>query len=220
MHRSIASAAAAVVLAATLVACGGSGGGSSADSDHSKDPGSGFGLNPSAGQSTDDTSSDMPVPDPTTTRPTVGKLGDTLTLEGSPGTSFGTVLVDITLNKYEDHAQPAMGYSGARDGQRLVAAQFTIVGKGDTAYTDSTGYVGARVVDDQGQTHNSKPGSPTAGDSFPLILSVKPGEKATGWVIFDVPENARITGVQWVMDPIAEGFGDSKPEGKGRWSLN
>ena len=219
MHRSIASAAAAVVLAATLVACGGSGGGN-ADASHSKSPGSGFGLNPGAEQPTDDTSSDLPVPDPTTTRPTVGKLGDTLTLEGSPGTSVGTVLVDITLNKYEDHAQPAIGYSDAPDGQRLVAAQFTITGKGDTPYSDSTGYVGARVVDDQGQVHNSKPGTPTAGSSFPLILSVQPGEKATGWVIFNVPKDARITGVRWVMDPIAEGFGDSKPEGTGRWSLN
>jgi hypothetical protein len=219
MHRSIASAAATVVLATALAACGSSGG-SSSGADHSKTPGIGFGLKPSADQTSDDSSSDLPVADPTTTRPTSGKIGDTLTLEGSPGTSGGTVLVDITLNKYEDHAKPTLDYFGAPTGQRLVAAQFTIACKGDTAYSDSTGVLGARVVDDQGQVHPAKPGDTTSGSSFPIILSVQPGQKATGWVIFDVPKNAKITGVQYSMDPIADGFGDAAPEGHGRWSLN
>ena len=179
----------------------------------------GFGLQ-SGDQTPDDTAGDMPVADPTTTRPTAGKIGDTLTLEGSPGTTAGTVLVDITLNKYEDHAKATLGVFDPPTGQRLVAAQFTIAATGDAAYTDSTGYLGAKVVDDQGQTHPSKPGDSTSGSSFPLILSVQPGQKATGWVVFDVPQDAKITGVQYSMDPIADGFGDSKPEGHGRWSLN
>ncbi|WP_236719289.1 DUF4352 domain-containing protein [Wenjunlia vitaminophila] len=209
--------AAAIVLAATLTACGGSDG-NSADSDHPKMPGISF--PPGVDQTPDDASSDTPVTDPTTTRPTSGKIGDTLVLEGSPGTTAGTVLVDITLDTYEDHAQPTLDVFAAATGKRLVAAQFTIASKGDTAYVDSTGVLGAKVVDDQGQAYRAKPGQVTSGSSFPLILSVQPGQKATGWVVFDVPQDAKITGVQYSMDPIGDSFGDSKPEGHGRWSLN
>ncbi|MFE0132780.1 hypothetical protein ACFWY6_14600 [Streptomyces sp. NPDC059037] len=60
--------------------------------------------------------------------------------------------------------------------------------------------MGSKLVDSTGTVYAAKPGSPTIGDSFDLTLNLPPGEKATRSVIFDVPESAKITAVQYEMN--------------------
>ncbi|MCX4672494.1 DUF4352 domain-containing protein [Streptomyces sp. NBC_01381] len=108
------------------------------------------------------------------------------------------------MNQYEDHAKPSLDAFQAAQGHRLVAAKFTILSTGDAAYGD-TGNMGSKLVDSTGTVYAAKPGSPTIGDSFDLTLNLPPGEKATRSVIFDVPESAKITAVQYEMN--AAGFG-------------
>ncbi|MET7931767.1 hypothetical protein ABZT43_49965 [Streptomyces sp. NPDC005349] len=208
MHRSIASAAATVVLAAALVACGGS------DADNAKTaPTKGASSSDSAKPGGEQTSKATP-----TGTQQVGKLGDTLSLEGMPGlSSGGTVTADVTLKQYEDHAKPSLDAFQAAPGHRLVAAKFTILSTGEAAYGD-TGNMGAKLVDSTGTVYAAKPGSPTIGDSFDLTLNVPPGEKVTGWVIFDVPESAKITAVQYEMD--AAGLGLNLDERAGKWTID
>lgn len=60
-----------------------------------------------------------------------------------------------------------------------------------------------------------KPGIPTVGDSVDLTVILQPGEKATGWVIFNVPQDAKITTVTYRMDSLLQTHG----EHTGRWTL-
>ena len=199
MHRSIASAATAVVLAAALVACGSSEG-DSADKPEATKSGGGA---PTAEAS------------PSSTTPSGAKLGDTLSLEGMAGLgASGHVQADVTLTAYEDNAKPSLEIFGAPDGQRLVATEFTILSTGDAAY-DDPGNLGPKVIDSTGKVYHGKPGIPTAGDSFDLTIILPPGEKATGWVIFNVPEDAKITAVTYQLDSIIQEEGDHV----GRWNL-
>lgn len=208
MHRSSPSVAAAVVLAATLVACGSSNG-NDAKAAPTKGSGSSDTATPGGGQTSEAT--------PTGTQPTGAKLGDTLSLEGRPGLgTTGNVTADITLRQYEDHAKPTLQIFQAGPGKRLVAAKFTIVSTGNATYGD-TGNMGAKVIDSTGKVYAAKPGTPTVGESFDLVLNLQPGEKATGWVIFDVPQSAKITAVEYEMD--AAGLGLNLDERAGKWML-
>ncbi|MGW7693541.1 DUF4352 domain-containing protein [Streptomyces asiaticus] len=206
MHRAIAAAAAVVTLTATLVACGGSDG----DGDKAgptKNTGSSSAAEPGGGQTPDAVASSAGPP--------VGKLGDTLSLEGLANNldTKGTVRGDITLKKYVDRAQAAVDYFKAPAGKRLVATEFTIVSTGTGTMHDS-GYSGAKVVDSTGQGYIGKPGSPTVGESLDLSLILQPGERAGGWVIFEVPENAKITAVTYQID--ATGLDEERV---GKWNL-
>ncbi|WP_432171824.1 hypothetical protein [Streptomyces sp. 1222.5] len=53
-----------------------------------------------------------------------------------------------------------------------------------------------------------KPGDPTAGESLALTLNLRPGTKATGWVIFNVPEDVKITAVTYQMDSLLQPDGE------------
>ncbi|WP_262706395.1 MULTISPECIES: DUF4352 domain-containing protein [Streptomyces] len=207
MNRSIASAAAAVVLAATLVACGGS------DGDSGK-----VAVTKSAGSSGADTSGGQQTPDtaPSSTTPSGAKVGDTLSLEGLPGmgATGNNVQADVTLTKYEDNAKPSLDAFAAPDGQRLVAAEFTILSTGDATY-DDPGNLGAKVVDSTGKVYAGKPGDPTVGESLDLTIILQPGDKTTGWVIFNVPQDVKITAVTYQMDSLLQTNG----EHTGRWNL-
>ena len=206
MRRSIAAAAAAITLSATLVACGGSdGGGDAAGS--TQNTGSSATAEPGGEQSADATPSDPQSP--------VGKLGDTLTLQGLANNldTTGTVQADITLNKYVDHAKPSLQIFAPYKGNRLVAVQFTIVSTGTGTYSD-LGNQGTKVIDSNGQEHLGKPGDPTVGESFGVNILLAPGKQATGWVIADVPEDAKITAVTYQMDAT----GVDK-ERTGTWNL-
>lgn len=207
MRRSIAAAAAAATLIATLVACGGSDGGGDA-AGPTQNTGSGATAEPGGEQSADATPSSSQSP--------VGKLGDTLRLEGLADNldTAGTVQADITLKRYEDHTQPSLDIFAPSDGNRLVAVEFTIVNTGTGTYSDLANQ-GTKVIDSTGQEHAAKPGDPTVGESMGVNILLRPGKQTTGWVIVDVPKDAKITAVTYQMDAT----GVDK-ERTGTWNLN
>ncbi|MFG2662439.1 hypothetical protein [Streptomyces sp. NPDC048425] len=207
MRRSIAAAAAVVTLAATLVACGGSDGGSD-NAGPTKDAGSSSTARPAGEQSPDATAGGSQAP--------AGKLGDTLKLVGMEGSlnGTGTIEADFTLEKFEDHAKSAIGVLEPAAGNRLVAAKFTIVETGTGTYSD-TGYAGANVFDANGQGYQGKPGTPTIGKSLGTQVIVAPGERVSGWVVFEVPEDAEITAVTYLMEAVGP-----DPERTGKWTLD
>ncbi|ADI11922.1 hypothetical protein SBI_08804 [Streptomyces bingchenggensis BCW-1] len=205
MHRSIAAAAAVVALTATLTACGGSDGdGDKAGS--TKDTRSSGAVEPGGETS--------PEAAPSSASSTSGKLGDTLSLEGIVGLGESSPhRADITLKKFVDNAKASVGYFEAADGNRLVTVQFTIVNTGETTYSDS-GFAESQVVDTAGKTYQGKAGSPTVGDSMTNMLNLVPGKQITGWVLYEVPKDAKISAVTYQMDAMG-----TNPERTGRWTL-
>lgn len=210
MRRSIAAAAAVVTLTATLVACGGSDGGSdkAGPTGPTKGAGSSSTAQPAGEQSPGATAGSAQAP--------VGKLGDTLKLVGMEGSlnGTGTIEADFTLEKFENQAKSAIGVLEPAAGNRLVAAKFTIVETGTGTYQDS-GYAEANVFDANGQGYQGKPGTPTVGDSLGPNLIIKPGERVTGWIVFEVPKDAKITSVTYLMEKVGP-----DPERTGKWTLD
>ncbi|MFB8087466.1 hypothetical protein [Streptomyces sp. NPDC055992] len=211
MRRSIAAAAAVVTLTATLVACGGSdGAGDKAGlAPPTKGTGSSSTAQPAGEQSSGATADSPPA--------LAGKLGDTLKLVGMPGSlnGTGTIEADFTLQKFENHAKSAIGVLEPAAGNRLVAAEFTILETGTGTY-QGTGYAEAMVYDANGQGYQGKPGTPTVGESLGgLQLIVKPGQRVSGWIVFEVPEDAKITSVTYLMEKVGP-----DPERTGKWTLD
>ncbi|UGQ10450.1 DUF4352 domain-containing protein [Yinghuangia sp. ASG 101] len=210
MRRSIAGVAVVVTLTATLVACGGSDGGSDnvGPTGPTKDVGS------SSTAASDGTES----PDATagSTQALVGKLGDTLRLAGMEGSlnGPGTVEADFTLERFENDATSTIGVLEPAAENRLVAAEFTIVETGTGTYQDS-GYAGATVFDANGTEYQGKPGIVTAGKSLGPNMIVKPGERVTGWIVFEVPKDAKITSVTYLMEKVGP-----DPARTGTWTLD
>ncbi|MEU5025862.1 DUF4352 domain-containing protein [Streptomyces milbemycinicus] len=191
MHRSIAAAAAVVALTAALTACNGS------DGDGDK-AGSTKGTHSSG--AAEPGGAESPEAAPSSASSTGAKLGDTLSLVGIVGLGQSSApTADVTLNKFVDNAKAQGAYFEAADGNRLVAAEFTIVNTGKVTYSDAP-YTPPTVVDTAGTAHNGKPGDPTDGESLSITMTLSQGERATGWVIFEVPKSAKIASVTWQMD--------------------
>ncbi|MGY0055848.1 DUF4352 domain-containing protein [Streptomyces sp. LZ34] len=204
-HRSIAAAAAVVALTAVLTACGGSDG-DGGKGGPTKDTRSSGAAEPGSEKSPEATTGNP--------NPLVGKLGDTLALEGIVGLGDTSPhRADITLKKFVDNAKPSVDYFGAADGNRLVTVQFTIVNTGNSTYNDS-GYAESTVVDTAGKTYRGKAGSPTVGDSLTNMLNLQAGKQITGWVLYEVPKDAKISAVTYQMDAMGV-----DTERIGRWTL-
>ncbi|MBL3669678.1 DUF4352 domain-containing protein [Streptomyces sp. M2CJ-2] len=139
--------------------------------------------------------------------PEVAKVGDTLTLEGFEEGSK----LDVTVVKVADPAKSADEFMEPASGKRFVGVQFQLVNTGEAAYSDSPSN-GAQVADSEGQQFDATFGDITAGPSMASSLKLKPGAKGLGWIVFEVPEAAKVDTVQFTMD---SGFADKT----GEWKL-
>ncbi|MFF0108004.1 DUF4352 domain-containing protein [Streptomyces hirsutus] len=139
--------------------------------------------------------------------PEVAKVGDTLTLEGYEEGSK----LDVTVVKVADPAKSADEFMEPASGKRLVGVQFQLVNTGEAAYSDSPSN-GAQVADSEGQQFDATFGDITAGPSMASGLKLKPGAKGLGWIVFEIPETAKVDTVQFTMD---SGFADKT----GEWKL-
>ncbi|MFD8379930.1 DUF4352 domain-containing protein [Streptomyces sp. NPDC059679] len=208
MHRSIAAAAAVVALTAALTACNGSDGDGDKAGTTKKGSHSSAAAEPGGEKS--------PEAAPSSASSTGAKLGDTLSLVGTAGLgSTGVPTADVTLNKFVDNAKPGLGAFEPKDGSRLVAAEFTIVNTGQVAYGELP-YTPPTVIDAAGAEHHGKPGDSDAGKPMGdgMIMNISPGQRATGWVIFDVPKGVKVTTVTFLMNRIS-----ADPARTGRWTL-
>ncbi len=134
-------------------------------------------------------------------------VGSTITLSGFNG---GEQMA-VTVVKVYSHAQPASEFDGPDPGDRLYAVQFRLRDTGGAAYSDAPSN-GAGVTDAKGQSYQSWYGNAAECQSFPGTENIAPGASGLGCVVFEVPESAVITEVQFTLD---SGMGPQT----GQWEL-
>jgi hypothetical protein len=134
-------------------------------------------------------------------------VGDTITVKGN----LKGERLDVTVKQWVDPAKSANEFMKPDDGKRWVAAQFQLTNSGAAAYSDSPTN-GAQVADSQGQRFHATFGEVTAGPSMEAALKIAPGDKALGWIVFEVPKDSKITTIQFSMN---SGFADQT----GQWTI-
>jgi len=134
-------------------------------------------------------------------------VGDTLTLKGIED---GEQL-DVTLKKWLPTAKPATEFDIPQDGKRWAAAQLELVNTGSKVYADSPSN-GAKAADSEGQRFDAWFGEIAAGPAMSSDVNLPKGEKALGWIVFEVPKDSKIVSVQFGMN---SGFSDQT----GQWSV-
>ncbi|WP_432137637.1 DUF4352 domain-containing protein [Streptomyces sp. bgisy154] len=139
--------------------------------------------------------------------PDVAKVGDTIALTGMEGGKL-----DVTAVKFVDPAKPGDDFTEPGSGKRFVGVQFQLVNTGTTAYSDSP-INGAQIADEQGQQFQPIFADISAGPSMASEVRLKPGAKALGWITFEVPQDVKLSTVQFAMD---SGFADQT----GEWKLH
>jgi hypothetical protein len=135
------------------------------------------------------------------------RVGSTLTLTGN-GTGEKMA---VTVTRVIRHAQPADEFSTPDPGKRFYAVQFRLADTGTAAYSDSPSN-GAAVVDADGQSYESTLYDVAECQSFPGTENIAAGDKGIGCIVFEVPDGAKITEVQFTLD---SGFGP----GTGQWAV-
>ena len=136
------------------------------------------------------TPSETPTPTPTQASDT-GPVGTTFTVTGSDGTSY-----DITLVKVLDPAQGANEFSTPEQGKRFVGAKFTVKTTAGTVSENANN--NAAIQGSDNQMYTSDFSEISAGTNFNNgDIHLRKGGSVTGWVTFQVPQNVKVTSVQW-----------------------
>ncbi|MEE1802264.1 DUF4352 domain-containing protein [Streptomyces sp. NPDC101062] len=198
MHR-ITVAAVAAVLLLTATACGG------ADEVTTKP------NKPAAAAETADPAVEEVTEEPAEPTPSKAEdaaIGDTITLKGFED---GEQL-DVTVKKWVDPAKGGDEFFAPEDGNRWVGAQFELVNTGTKVYSDSPSN-GAQVADTEGQRFGTTFADITAGPSMTSDAKVPPGEKALGWIVFEVPKGSKVATIQFAMN---SGMADQT----GQWKVS
>jgi hypothetical protein len=102
------------------------------------------------------------------------------------------------------------GMDGLQD-EAYQSAQFHITNTGTAVYS-ATPLDAVEVVDAEGQHFGSTYDDVTAGPSMTATLTLRPGEKALGWITFEIPQAATITAVQFTPD-------SGSTDGVGEWRI-
>jgi hypothetical protein len=144
---------------------------------------------------------------PAATTPAPAKVGDSITLKGNtPGSE-----VTVVVTKVVDPTTSTDQFSTPAAGSRYVAIQFQINNTGTAAYSDSPSN-GAKVADSLGQQFDSSDASAVAaGPMLPSSVKLMPGDKALGYIVFEVPTASKVSMVPFGTD---SGFG-----GTGEWQV-
>ncbi|MFJ3173781.1 DUF4352 domain-containing protein [Streptomyces roseus] len=140
-------------------------------------------------------------------KPQTAAIGSTLTLKGAKDGEQ----VAVTVVKWTDPAKPSDDYTKPKDGFRYVAAQLRLENTGTAPYDDTPGN-GAQLADEQGQQFTSTFAEVTAGPQFPGSVKIAPGGKGLGYVVFEVPADAKITTLHFALN---SGFADQT----GQWDI-
>jgi hypothetical protein len=128
--------------------------------------------------------------------PATARIGSAITLSGFDS---GEQMA-VTVMKVISHASPGDEFTSAPAGDRLYAVQFRLDDTGSAAYSDSPSN-GAEVVDSSGQSYEASIADTASGcTSFPATENIATGASGLGCIVFEVPEAAKITGVQFTLD--------------------
>ena len=130
------------------------------------------------------------------------KVGQPVTISGNgDGSKLKVVALKVVDTKPTDQ------FLTVDQGKRLVAVQFRLTNTGSAPYDDAPSN-GAKVIDAKGQQYESDPffENIAAGQQLPTNVKLAPGNKALGFLAFQVPKKAKVAQVQFSMD---SGFGDT-----------
>ena len=127
--------------------------------------------------------------------PKTAGVGAAITLTGD---SSGEQM-SVTVTKVITSARAADEFNTAPAGDRLYAVQFRLHDTGSAAYSDAPSN-GAVVIDSAGQSYDSSLDSAADCQSFSATENIAPGSSGLGCIVFEVPEKAKITAVQFTLD--------------------
>jgi len=120
--------------------------------------------------------------------------------------------MSVTVVKVISDAQSGDEFSGPDSGDRLYAVQFRLSNTGSAAYSDAPEN-SAVVVDASGQSYQSSLDNAAGCTSFGGTENIAPGDSGLGCIVFEVPEGATISKVQFTLD---SGMGPAT----GQWSVS
>jgi hypothetical protein len=127
---------------------------------------------------------------------TTGKLGATLALTGMDA----GVKAAVTATRVVDPTTSPDGFDTPAAGRRYVAVQFQIQNTGTQVYDDAPDNC-AKVLDGDGHAYEATTVyAVTAGPLFEATVALQPGQKVSGYVVFEVPTTAKVAKVQFTMD--------------------
>lgn len=164
-------------------------------------------VNTTPKKTTSKAAEDKPATETAEKKQQTAAVGDTLTLKGIED---GEQL-DVTLKQWLPTAKPGTEYDIPQDGKRWAAAQFELVNTGSKVYADSPSN-GAKAADAEGQRFDSWFGEISAGPAMSSDVNLPKGEKALGWIVFEVPKDSKIVTVQFGMN---SGFAEQT----GQWTV-
>lgn len=119
-------------------------------------------------------------------------VGSTLTLSG------GDEKLAVTVVRIEDPAIPARALEGADQGTRFVAVLIHLTNKAATFYGDDPGNDGT-LYDSVGRPYRQQFATVTLGQPFIGDLDLKPGESATGVILFEAPKDRQPAEFQFTL---------------------
>jgi hypothetical protein len=147
-----------------------------------------------------------PTEEPTA-EPTAAKMGSPITVTSIDGGSEVTVVV----KKIVDPTRSTKEFVAPAPGSRYVAVLFQITNTGTALYDDIPS-IDANVSDAEGRQFDSAiTEGVTAGVQMPDSVTLLPGRKALGYIVFEVPNASKVTSVQFGMEG---GLGDT-----GQWQV-
>jgi hypothetical protein len=130
------------------------------------------------------------------------RIGQPVTIKGNADGSKLQVTAKRVVN-----TRSTDQFSSVDKGKRLVAVQFVLVNTGTATYDDAPSN-GATVIDKAGRQYEADAffDSVAAGEQFPTAMKLAPGNRALGYLVFQVPVKATVAQVQFSMD---SGFGQT-----------
>jgi hypothetical protein len=121
--------------------------------------------------------------------------------------------IEIRMTNVVDPAVPGPGAATPDPGDRFVAVQYQIQNVGTLPYDGDTVQMSAVLNDREGQQFKPVFVQPktSAGPDLGNSVSVMPGQKRLGYVVFELPDTSVPAQAQWSM---GMGFG-----GTGMWDI-
>jgi hypothetical protein len=134
------------------------------------------------------------------------QLGSAITLAGlSAGEQMS-----VTVTKVYSDAQAVDQYNEAPVGDRLYAVAFQLKNTGSAGYSDAPSN-SAIVFDSNGRSYQTQFDNVTECQPFQAVVNIPVGSSSVGCVVCEVPNNAKITKVQVILD---SGYGPQTGEWK------
>ncbi|MBS2966432.1 DUF4352 domain-containing protein [Actinocrinis puniceicyclus] len=131
---------------------------------------------------------------PSSAAPQKAGVGDAINLQGD-----GTT-IEVTVIKIVDPDTPSNEFETPKAGTHYASVQFQLLDKGPGSYQDDP-LIDAQVKDATGQTF--KPAIVTetgAGPQMSSSTNLPKGDKALGFITFEIPSGSKVTQVQYNLN--------------------